>query len=63
MVKLKQGYIGVRFRPTLLMALADKGHVEKTIKTAFRNHEARSLSVHLLSYLLRQKIAEKCLGL
>ena len=36
MVKLKQGYIGVRFRPTLLMALADKGHVEKNNKDSIQ---------------------------
>ena len=55
---MKQEHIGVSFHQTILMALADEGHVEKAIKTAFKFHEASSLSTHLFSYLLTQNCRE-----
>ena len=46
---MKQEHIGVNFHQTILMALADEGHVEKAIKTAFKFHvEKFSFNIPLL---------------
>ena len=56
--KVKQEHINVNFLQTILMALADEGHVEKAIKTAFKFHVANSLSTYLFSYLMTQNCRE-----
>ena len=55
---MKQEHIGISFHQTILMALADEGHVEKAIKTAFKFHVTNSLATYLFSYLMTQNCRE-----